>query len=385
MNNIETDHFYSPPPLTEFAPIHFEVEENEENEENDDSTPYILEQLGIYERFVLHYYKCQKVADRDLLQIHPDDFAIAVEDQAMMYQVTYCMSEHIDVLSPYDDYLHLRDELLKNPFEIAKKPEELILAYMFCVCKDTRQALWDGDIEKSQNNIEYIVQLFIKVQDLTRSIYELWSTNPHEIPTTHNEIAYNYPIANELRYSVDPDYDKSIHVALGKKKTSLLSEWRIFQFKELLKKTAAKKGGWKSVNAAVEAMASTYIYQLEKQAFLTAELFKIGRLDFIQLYMHAHNRLQMELEDNAWLSTHPSNQERRELAEQKMIHLDMLIEEQQNLYDALQRKKWKLNIDGYKNLLKRDYNVDTLSKWIRGDKVLLEEILLKKESDKKKI
>ncbi|AZC00061.1 hypothetical protein DKE52_002740 [Acinetobacter pittii] len=132
-------------------------------------------------------------------------------------------------------------------------------------------------------------------------------------------------------------------------------------------------------------MASIYIYQLEKQAFLTAELFKIGRLDFIQLYKHAHNRLQMELEDNAWLSTHPSNQERRDLAEQKMIHLDMLIEEQQNLYDALQRKKWKLNIDGYKNLLKTDYSVDTLSNWIRGDKVLLEEILLKTESDKKKI
>lgn len=385
MNNSETDHLYSPPPFTGFDPNHFEDIDDEKNEESDDLTPYILEQLGIYESFVLYYYKCQKVGNSDLLLTHPDDFAIAAEDKAIMYQATYCMSEQMEVLSPYDDYLYLRDELSKNPFEIAQKPEELLLAYMFCLCKDTRKELWDGEIEKCKSNIEYIKYIFIKLQDLTRSIYELWSTNPHEIPTTHNEIAYNYPIANELRYSVDPDYDKSIHVALGKKKTSLLSEWRIFQFKELLKKTAAKKGGWKSVNAAVEAMASTYIYQLEKQAFLTAELFKIGRLDFIQLYMHAHNRLQMELEDNAWLSTHPSNQERRELAEQKMIHLDMLIEEQQNLYDALQRKKWKLNIDGYKNLLKRDYNVDTLSKWIRGDNVLLEEILLKKESDKKKI
>lgn len=381
MNNSETDHLYSTLPFIGFDPSHFE---DEENEENDDPTPYILEQLGIYERFILHYYKCQRVAYSDLLQTHPDDFANAVQDEAIMYQATYCTSDQIEVLTPYDDYLYLRDELLKSPFEIAKKPEELLLAYMFCVCKDTRQALGDGDIEKSQNNVEYIVQLFIKIQDLTRSIYELWSKNPHEIPTTHHEIAYNYPIANELQQIVDPDYDKNIHVALGKKKTSLLSEWRIFQFKELLKKTAAKKGGWKSVHAAVDAMASIYIYQLEKQAFLTAELFKIGRIDFIKLYKHAHNRLQMELEDNAWLSTHPSNQERRELAEQKMIHLDMLIEEQQNLYDALQRKKWKLNIDGYKNLLKTYYSVDTLSDWIRGDKVLLEEILLKPASGKKK-
>ncbi|EXS29930.1 hypothetical protein J690_0745 [Acinetobacter sp. 742879] len=385
MNNSETDHLYSPPPFTGFDPSHFEDIDDEENEESDDLTPYILEQLGIYESFVLYYYKCQKVGNSDLLLTHPDDFAIAAEDKAIMYQATYCMSEQMEVLSPYDDYLYLRDELSKNPFEIAQKPEELLLAYMFCLCKDTRKELWDGEIEKCKSNIEYIKYIFMKLQDLTRSIYELWSKNPHEIPTTHNEIAYNYPIANELRYIVDPDYDKSIHVALGKKKTSLLSEWHIFQFKELLKKNAAKKGGWKSVHAAVEAMASIFICQLEKQVFLTAELFKIGRKEFIKLYQHTHNRLQIELEDNAWLNSHPSNQERRELAEQKMIHLDMLIEEQQNLCDALKRKKWKLNIDGYKNLLKTYYSVDTLSNWIRGDKVLLEQILLKPNSSKKKI
>lgn len=382
MNNSETDHLYSPPPFIGFDPSHFE---DEENEENDDPTPYILKQLGIYERFVLHYYKCQKVAYSDLLLTHPDDFAIAVEDQAIMYQAIYCMSEQMEVLSPYDDYLYLRDELSKNPFEIVKKPEELLLAYMFCLCKDTRKELWDDEIEKSQYNIKHIQELFIKLQDLTRSIYELWSKNPHEIPTTHNEIAYCYPIANELRYIVDPDYDKSIHAALGRKKTSLLSEWRIFQFKELLKKTAAKKGGWKSVNAAAEAMASIFIYQLEKQALLTAELFKIGREDFIKLYQHTHNRLQIELEDNAWLNDHPSNQQRRELANEKMVHLNMLIEDQQNLCSALKpNHNSEVDIDGYQNLLKTYYSVDTLSDWIRGDEVLLEEILLKPNSSKKK-
>lgn len=198
-------------------------------------------------------------------------------------------------------------------------------------------------------------------------------------------MAYNYPVANEIRYIVDPDYDKSIHTALGKKKTSLLREWRIFQFKELLKKTAAKEGGWKSVNAATEAMASFFIYQLEKQAIQTAKLFKTGRKDFIKLYNHALIRLQIELEDNAWLNNHPSNQERRELAEQKMVHLNMLIEEQQNLYDALElNENSEVDIDGYQNLLKASYDVDTLSDWIRGDKVLLEQILLKPNSSKKK-
>ncbi|EOW9518189.1 hypothetical protein ACO108_003342, partial [Acinetobacter baumannii] len=104
-----------------------------------------------------------------------------------------------------------------------------------------------------------------------------------------------------------------------------------------------------------------------------------------KLYNHALIRLQIELEDNAWLNNHPSNQERRELAEQKMVHLNMLIEEQQNLYDALElNENSEVDIDGYQNLLKASYDVDTLSDWIRGDKVLLEQILLKPNSSKKK-
>ncbi|SSS46243.1 Uncharacterised protein [Acinetobacter baumannii] len=35
------------------------------------------------------------------------------------------MSDQIEVLASYDDFLYLRDELLKNPFEIAQKPEEM--------------------------------------------------------------------------------------------------------------------------------------------------------------------------------------------------------------------------------------------------------------------
>ncbi|ENK6377507.1 TPA: hypothetical protein ACQRX0_002031 [Acinetobacter baumannii] len=379
MNNSETDLLHSSFQQMGLDPSYFE------EEENDDPIPYIIEQLGIHERFVLHYYKCQKVAYSDLLLTHPDDFANAVQDEAFMYQATFGMSDHIHVLTPYDDYLYLRDELLKNPFEIGTKPEELLLAYVFCLCKDTRQKLWKGEIENCKKDIKYIEKLLNKIRDLTRTIYELWSKNPHEIPTTHKEMAYNYPVANEIRYIVDPDYDKSIHTALGKKKTSLLREWRIFQFKELLKKTAAKEGGWKSVNAAAEAMASFFIYQLEKQAIQTAKLFKTGRKDFIKLYNHALIRLQIELEDNAWLNNHPSNQERRELAEQKMVHLNMLIEEQQNLYDALElNENSEVDIDGYQNLLKASYDVDTLSDWIRGDKVLLEQILLKPNSSKKK-
>lgn len=350
----------------------------------DDPIPDIIQQLGIYERFVLHRYKQQKQVYADYLSIHPDDMANDAQNEAWMYEATYGMSDQIYVLTPYDDYLYLRDELLKNPFEIGTSPEELILAYMFCLCNDTRKELWQGHITKCIQNIKQLDHLYMRIQDLLRSLSELWSQNPHGIPTTHEEMAYNYPIANELRYTVDPDYDKSIHAALGRKKTSLLSELRIFQFKKLLKKTAAKKGGWKSANAAAEAMVSIFIDQLEKQAIQSAKLFKKGRKDFIKLYKHAHTRLQKELEENAWLSTHPSNQERRELAEQKMVHLSMLIEEQQNLYDALkQNDTSEVNIDGYQNLLKTDYSVYTLYDWIRKDDALLDVILLKQKSDKK--
>ncbi|RIL16445.1 hypothetical protein CYQ93_06315 [Acinetobacter baumannii] len=95
MNNSETDHLYSPPPFTGFDPSHFE---DEDNEEKDDPIPYIIEQLSMCERYVLYHYKHQKLIFADKA-LHPDDIAMAVQDEAYMYEFTFGISNQIEVLT----------------------------------------------------------------------------------------------------------------------------------------------------------------------------------------------------------------------------------------------------------------------------------------------
>ncbi len=367
MNNSETDHLYSPPPFTGFDPSHFE---DEDNEEKDDPIPYIIEQLSMCERYVLYHYKHQKLIFADKA-LHPDDLANAVQDEAFMYEFTYGMSEHIEVMTPYDDYLYLRDELLKSPFEIAKKPEELLLAYMFCLCRDTRQELWHGHIEQCQNNLEHIEQLYMRIQDLFRSLHELWLRNPDELPVSHHEIAYYSPVSNQLRYKIDPDYDNEVLSSIGRKKTTQLSELHQHQFKQLLRTTAAQqKEKWEKVSTAINAVIDEFEQRLSKQAEQNIQTFERGRYDFAQLYHLASERLQTELDHNAWLIDHPINQERRELAEQKMKHLKQLIKEQNKLLNTK---------DGKTSLAKDSYSTKTLANWINNDPELQKEILILKE------
>lgn len=352
--------------------------QDSEEEMTSDLTVHIIEQLGVYERYVLYHYKHQKLiyAHRTL---HPDDITNAVQDEALMYEATYGMSDHIQVMTPYDDYLYLRDELLKNPFEIAKKPEELLLAYMFCLCKDTREELWHGHIEKCQNNLEYIGQLYIRVQDLLRNLHELWLRNPDELPVSHNETAYYSPVSNQLRYKVDPDCDNEALSSIGRKKTTQLTEWHQYQFKQLLKTAAAQKNEkWKTVSAAITAVIDEFEQQLSIEAEQNIQTFDHGRQDFIQLYQRTLNRLKIELKDNAWLIDHPANQDRLEIATQKIKYLKQLIREQKKLLEVPEGETY------YKNLVKTSYTERTLSDWINNDPVLRKEIILSSKTNKDK-
>ena len=347
-----------------------------EDECIEDPIPKLIEQLGIYERYVLYHYKHQKLiyADRAL---HPDDIINAVQAEALMYEATYGMSDHIQVMTPYDDYLYLRDELLKNPLDIGTKPEELLLAYMFCLCKDTRQELWHGQIEQCEKSLEHIFQLYITIQDLLRNLHELWLKDEH--PVSHHETAYYSPVSNQLRYKFDPDYDNQVLAALGRKKTSQLSEWHQYQFKQLLKTTTIQKNEkWKSVSAAIAAVIDEFEQQLSIEAEQNIQTFVRGRQDFIQLYQLTLNRLQIELKDNAWLIDHPANEDRLEIATQKIKYLKQLIREQKKLLEVPEGEIY------YKNLVKTSYTERTLSDWINDDPELRKEIIISSKTNKDK-
>ncbi|MEL1817476.1 hypothetical protein V2W53_20640, partial [Acinetobacter baumannii] len=61
----------------------------------DDPIPDIIQQLGIHERYVLYHYKHQKLVFADKA-LHPDDIAMAVQDEAYMYEFTFGMSDEIE-------------------------------------------------------------------------------------------------------------------------------------------------------------------------------------------------------------------------------------------------------------------------------------------------
>ncbi|MFX9401293.1 hypothetical protein ABTO44_19215, partial [Acinetobacter baumannii] len=67
---------------------------------------------------------------------------------------------------------------------------------------------------------------------------------------------------------------------------------------------------------------------------------------------------------------HPINQERRELAEQKMKYLKLLIKEQNKLINSKEEKR---------SLIKDSYSTRTLASWINDDPELRNEIILSKK------
>ncbi|MGQ1126334.1 hypothetical protein ACT4VC_00245 [Acinetobacter baumannii] len=72
------------------------------------------------------------------------------------------------------------------------------------------------------------------------------------------------------------------------------------------------------MSAAINAVIDEFEQRLGKQAEQNIQTFERGRYDFAQFYQLTAERLQSELDNNAWLIDHPINQERRELAKQKM-------------------------------------------------------------------
>ena len=54
-------------------------------------------------------------------------------------------------------------------------PEELLLSYLFCLCKDTREILWNGDIQACLSQIEKIEKVNKLLQGLLKTHHTFYS------------------------------------------------------------------------------------------------------------------------------------------------------------------------------------------------------------------
>lgn len=342
----------------------------QENNASNEQIPYILEQLGIYERYILDRYSHQKCDYIDPISIDPNHIVSNVNNEALKYEYLYDKGEQTRVITPYDDYLYLRDELVKNPFEIGKMPEELLLSYLFCLCKDTREILWNGDIQACLSQIEKIEKANKLLQGLLKnSSYLLFSQDDCGI--TNREMMYFYPLGQQARYVADPDFGEDMIELFNKNKSSQLNEWHRTLFIKVIKEISCEKNKkWNAVNAIVkDPIVKTQFREIMKdQPKQNLDYALAGRRDYKQLYSQAKDRLEKELKKNAWLNSYASNTERRSHAQERLKHLDMLITEQETL-----EKNFKLG--KYTFIKRNSYSDDVIREWIENDEDFIKEFI----------
>ncbi|WP_225996116.1 hypothetical protein [Acinetobacter oleivorans] len=364
MNNNDIDHARNELFFMGFPSDH------QEDKTNNEKIPYIIEQLGIYERYILDRYSHQKRNYIDPISIDPNHIVSNVNNEALKYEYLYDKGEHTRVITPYDDYLYLRDELIKNPFEIGKMPEELLLSYLFCLCKDTREILWNGDIQACLSQIEKIEKVNKLLQGLLKNAsYLLFS--PEDCGITNREMMYFYPLGQQARYVADPDFGEDMIELFNKNKSSQLNEWHRTLFINVIRETSSKKNKkWKSINAIVtDPMVKKQFHEIMKeQPKQNLDYALAGRRDYKQLYSQAKERLQQELKKNAWLNSYASNTERRSYAQERLEHLDMLITEQETL-----EKNFKLG--KYTFIKRNSYSNDATREWIENDEDFIKEFI----------
>ena len=109
--------------------------DHQEDKTNNEKIPYIIEQLGIYERYILDRYSHQKRDYIDPISIDPNHIVSNVNNEAFKYEYLYDKGEHTRVITPYDDYLYLRDELIKTLLKLARCQKNFFYLIYFVYAK----------------------------------------------------------------------------------------------------------------------------------------------------------------------------------------------------------------------------------------------------------
>lgn len=116
----------------------------------------LIEQIDRYEKNVLDsfYYTSNKFNQLKFEEItSPTEFDNGNRYDKILKVIPSC---------PPLDYTYLRDELLKNPFQIASVES----TYIFCLCKDARSKIHSSSLIEANN----IIQLIQKVHETTHNI-----------------------------------------------------------------------------------------------------------------------------------------------------------------------------------------------------------------------
>ncbi|MDC5642922.1 hypothetical protein OFN05_09495 [Acinetobacter baumannii] len=320
----------------------------------------LLEQIDRYEKNVLDsfYYTSNKFNQLKFEEItSPTEF-----DNGNRYdKILKVISS-----SPPLDYIYLREELLKNPFQIASVES----TYIFCLCKDARSKIHLSSLIEANS----IIQRIQKVHEITHNIIkagiEYIAISPNMTFCINEEETKQSTYQDKLYYlphfkihflqallDVSPDdfIDRKTTLTDIRQEIEYIlpDYYKQILYNELNKIFLENGEKWKSVSLAATQLENKINEKISELIDSNKDHFTKGRKELIKFYRKMIERLNTEINDNIWLQ---QNTEDNSNAKAKVAKLTEILSIEKKLYD---------NIDNLKFLRRKGYNTQTFKNWIR--------------------
>lgn len=317
----------------------------------------LLEQINAYEKNVLDcfYYTSEKFKHPKFEEIYsPIKF-----DNGNQYDTALKVEL---MLSPLD-YIYLREELLKNPFQMGS----VEATYIFCLCKDARSEIFSNSLLKANSIIQHIQKVHETTHNIIKAGIEYTAISPdmtfcinEEEQSTYQDKLYYLPHfkIHSLKYLLDSSPDvldiKNTLITIRQEISSILTDhYKKVLYNKLQENVLENGNKWKSVSFAATRLENKMNEEISSLVESNKELFKDGREDLIEFYSKMIERLNTETTDNPWLQKNKEDISNAQTKIEKLIKI-LLIEKELNN-----------KIDHLKFLRKPGYTTKTLEEWIR--------------------
>ncbi|MDO7383530.1 hypothetical protein Q5X46_08630 [Acinetobacter baumannii] len=320
----------------------------------------LLEQIDRYEKNVLDsfYYTSNKFNQLKFEEItSPTEF-----DNGNRYdKILKVISS-----SPPLDYTYLREELLKNPFQIASVES----TYIFCLCKDARSKIHSSSLIEANSIIQRIQKVHETTHNIIKAGIEYIAISPNMTFCINEEETKQSTYQDKLYYlphfkihflqallDVSPDdfIDRKTTLTDIRQEIEYIlpDYYKQILYNELNKIFLENGEKWKSVSLAATQLENKINEKISELIDSNKDHFTKGRKELIKFYRKMIERLNTEINDNIWLQ---QNTEDNSNAKAKVAKLTEILSIEKKLYD---------NIDNLKFLRRKGYNTQTFKNWIR--------------------
>ncbi|HEO1766891.1 TPA: hypothetical protein VAM28_002556 [Acinetobacter baumannii] len=320
----------------------------------------LLEQIDRYEKNVLDsfYYTSNKFNQLKFEEItSPTEF-----DNGNRYdKILKVISS-----SPPLDYTYLREELLKNPFQIASVES----TYIFCLCKDARSKIHSSSLIEANSIIQRIQKVHETTHNIIKAGIEYIAISPNMTFCINEEETKQSTYQDKLYYlphfkihflqallDVSPDdfIDRKTTLTDIRQEIEYIlpDYYKQILYNELNKIFLENGEKWKSVSLAATQLENKINEKISELIDSNKDHFTKGRKELIKFYRKMIERLNTEINDNIWLQ---QNTEDNSNAKAKVAKLTEILSIEKKLYE---------NIDNLKFLRRKGYNTQTFKNWIR--------------------